>query len=264
MKVKVIKELNRTNLQIETGIFYQEEYQIEMLRRNEILGLLKTECHQINNESHFSYDISNMQSLKKKYEVLELRYQDIYNLIKSLIVTVEEIQSYLLEPESLVLDPNLIYLDNEEWKFLFLPIKRSNLGKTFHELTEYFVKTLDYKEIEGIQFASFLHKETLQENFNLEQIFKKYEANKGEPEVEKTRTQKKESLISEFDRMEDSFIRDTHSSYNNHEIIKEKKSKFFLFGKGKERSKVRFSKGRWGDWEDFIIDNDRQRKESGL
>jgi len=175
MRARYKKELNKVSLTIETNQFYKEDYQMKMLRENNIEGLVKVECHHINNESHFLYDISNMCSLMKKFELVELSSVEIMFFVKNLIRMVDEIQQYLLNPDCLLLDPNLIYWEKNKWNFLYLPVKSQNLSKAFHGLTEYFVKTLDYSEVEGIKIASFLHKETLQENFSLKEMLGKYE-----------------------------------------------------------------------------------------
>jgi len=280
MKAKYEKELNRVNLQIETHQFYEEDYQMKMLRENEIAGLAKVECQHINGESLFNYDVSNMMSLRKKHEIMELRCDDIYHLVEVIIETIEEMQSYFLSPDRLVLDPSLIYWNKEKWSFIYLPVKKSNLNKAFHELTEYIVKTLDYKEIEGIQLASFLHKETLQENFNLKDIFDRYEETykrkieieewiEEEGEEEKEGEERREGFFTD----EDEYIGINIENYQTpgekegeyqanekerDEIHKKEKSnkkqkKFFL-GKGKENTTLKRPKSRWGEWEDLITD----------
>lgn len=46
---------------------------------------------------------------------------------------------------------------------------------SYHELTEYFVKKVDYQDLESIQLACMLHKETLKETYDLESILQQYE-----------------------------------------------------------------------------------------
>ena len=280
MKAKYEKELNRVNLQIETHQFYEEDYQMRMLRENEIAGLAKVECQHINGESLFNYDVSNMMSLRKKHEMMELRCEDIYHLVEVIIETVEEMQSYFLSADRLVLDPSLIYWNKEKWSFIYLPVKKSNLNKAFHELTEYFVKTLDYKEMEGIQLASFLHKETLQENFNLKEIIDRYEEiYKKKREIEELTEEEGEEekegeeLTRNFLTEEDEYI---GINIEDYQAVRESPGKFQLYGedknenqknektkkkankilfrKDKEGATPKFRKSRWGEWEDLITD----------
>ena len=46
---------------------------------------------------------------------------------------------------------------------------------SYHELTEYFVRKVDYQDLESIQLACMLHKETLKETYDLESILQQYE-----------------------------------------------------------------------------------------
>ena len=46
---------------------------------------------------------------------------------------------------------------------------------SYHELTEYFVKKVDYQDLESIQLACMLHKETLKETYDIESILQQYE-----------------------------------------------------------------------------------------
>jgi len=214
MRARYKKELNKVSLTIETNQFYKEDYQMKMLRENNIEGLLKVECHHVNGESHFSYDISNMCSLKKKFELVELNSVEMMTIVNHLIRAVDELQQFFLNPDGLLLDSNFIYWEKNRWNFLYLPMKSSDLSKAFHGLTEYFVKTLDYSEVEGIKIASFLHKETLQENFNLKEILDKYEEHykrdvkereeRGETKEEKIKRAKEEIVEEAKDEEEDS------------------------------------------------------------
>ena len=272
MKAKYEKVLNKVNLCIETHLFYEEDYQMKMLRQNNIEGLAKVQCQHINGESIFSYDVSNMLPLRRKYELMELSGEEIIHLVEVIIKVVEEMQSYFLSPDRLILDPSLIYWNKEEWSFLYLPVKKSNLNKAFHELTEYLVKTLDYKEIEGIRLASFLHKETLQENFNLKDILKRYEENykrkMEEDFLEKEEGEEPtgESLWMDHEiglRLENvQVVREQEGEYQakeegkgeSHKSEKKKKQKKLFPGRASENVTTKLRKSRWGEWNDLITD----------
>ena len=68
---------------------------------------------------------------------------------------------------------------------------------SYHELTEYFVRKVDYQDLESIQLACMLHKETLKETYDLESILQQYE------EEAKNREEKsKEEKIREESKRE--------------------------------------------------------------
>jgi hypothetical protein len=263
MKAKYKKELSKVSLTIETNQFYKEDYQMKMLRENEIEGLLKVECHHIDNESVFIYDVSNMLPLRKKFELIELKYGEIINVVEAVMDIAAELQQYFLAPDCLVLDPSLIYWSENRWSFLYLPVKKSDLAKAFHELTEYFVKTLDYKEVEGIKIASYLHKETLQENFNLKDILSRYEEQYEENPIVEVEGLPKETrgiTIEDYHTnqllMEGKVRSEIKEAEEIYEIENKgnKKSVSRPIGREKRAGKPRVHKKRWGDWGDMIIE----------
>lgn len=64
---------------------------------------------------------------------------------------------------------------------------------SYHELTEYFVRKVDYQDLESIQLACMLHKETLKETYDLKaycsSMRKKQKTGKKSPK--KRRSEKK-------------------------------------------------------------------------
>lgn len=60
-------------------------------------------------------------------------------------------------------------------------------------MTEYFVRKVDYQDLESIQLACMLHKETLKETYDLESILQQYEeeAKTGKKSLKKTGSEKK-------------------------------------------------------------------------
>ena len=65
-----------------------------------------------------------------------------------------------------------------------MPVQKKKLLQSFHELSEYFVKTLDYEDVEGIFLAYELHKATLQEKYDLKTIMEEYEIHEEERKKE--------------------------------------------------------------------------------
>ena len=265
MKVRQIKELNQVKVYIETKQEYIDDYQLEMLRKSEIVGLVSLKYHHIDNKSNFVYDVSNMVSFKRKFEAGDLDFTSLYEFVKALIEMLEEIEKHLLNPDALVLEPSLIYWNQSKWEFLYLPEKKTNLNKSFHELTEFFVKTLDYNEMEAIKFANFLHKETLQENFALEDVFVKYEEYDKRYSFLETEGEKENTMfINEdmgcFEGGEDEEKTEENAKEKTEEKIeiKEEKSQgetsFERFHISRGKSRKRLRKSLWGDWEDMIVE----------
>ena len=244
MKAKYTKELNKINLNLDIEAQYEEDYQVIMIQKNDIFGLLKMNCLSVDGKSRFVYDVSGMKSMKKRYESQKLKGQDILIFVETLLQTISEMRKFMLNPDCLLLHPAYIFYSGEKWHFLYQPLKRSSMDQAFHELTEYFVRTLDYEEKEGIQLAYELHKETMQDNYNLEQIIKIYKEKVAEPEKVEEIT---ENIL---------FAEEEYPVVSDVATVHEKREGFHPFRMVGERLR----KSKWGNWEDLIVEADRQEE----
>ena len=276
MKVKYTKELNKVCLHIEMETLYVEDYQIHMIKRNKLFGILPLQYLNADGKSRFTYDVSGMKSMRKRYEAEIMTEQEILTFIQALLKTVNEIRNHMLHPDGLLLHPNYIFYQNKQWYFVYQPVKKLSMEKTFHELSEYFVETLDYAEAEGIQLAYQLHKETMQENYNLEQVIEKYKEQKRAREQVKTEIPKEEpedDIEENIFTMEEEYpVVSNHATLNhnmtnhsmknhnminhnmkNHNMIGEKKAAFLPLRSLQER----FHRGKWGNWDGFIMEEEQ-------
>ena len=102
-------------------------------------------------------------SMDKIYEEAEISGKEIEDFMEQLSVITEQIKIFFLNNNHIILDPKLIFKKAEQYYFCYLPIiKKENeptMCEAFHELTEYFVKHLDYKDTEGVFLVSKIHRE---------------------------------------------------------------------------------------------------------
>lgn len=170
MKTYYKNDLQRTYLILEGNEGEKEDYQIAMLKENDIPGILKTDVRYIDNQSHFYYDISGKTSFKALYEKAHLGCEDIKRLVSSLLRAIQNLQKYMLEGNYLLLEPEYIFCNDEEIFFCYYPACQKDAKEEFHKLTEFFVREINYKDEEGVRFAYTLHKATMEENYSIEQI----------------------------------------------------------------------------------------------
>ena len=180
MKTYYKNNLKQTQLILEEEGQEAIEYEILMLRDNEVPGLLKTEVRYLDNKNQYFYDISGKVSLKTLYERANMCYQDMKGLVLGLLDTMRNIHGYMLDESSLLLDPEYIFTDKEKYYFCYYFSNTRDIKQAFHELMEFFVRQVDYKDEEGVRFAYTLHKATMDENYSIEQIMEEF-APKEEP-----------------------------------------------------------------------------------
>ena len=118
-------------------------------------------------------------------------------------------------------------------------------------MTEYFVEKLDYEDEKGITLAYELHKATLEENYDLDAIMQEYRT-----ECEEAEEEISDSL----------FTLDTEEEYKpakDTEVIRESGGVWSAWKKAAHKiSRGRL--GRWGSWDDLILETDGQDESTHL
>ena len=157
---------------IEESVPYTEDYQNKMLEENQVEGLLEMHGRGMDDKSCYDYDVSGKVSMKALYEKHTMSGEEIKILLKSILRVVKEVERYLLNVNCILMDPEYIFYTEEKYYFCYYPPKEKSLWEGFHHLSEYLVKCADYQDKECVQIVFLLHKETMKENYSLEQIIK--------------------------------------------------------------------------------------------
>lgn len=164
MQITYQNEWEYTNIHVDLPIPYEEDYQIKMIHYNKIKGMLPVQGIGRDGQSRYTFRLENGMSMDKIYEEAEISGKEIEDFMEQLSVITEQIKIFFLNNNHIILDPKLIFKKAEQYYFCYLPIiKKENeptMCEAFHELTEYFVKHLDYKDTEGVFLVSKIHRET--------------------------------------------------------------------------------------------------------
>ncbi len=179
------KDWNQPCIHIDVPVPYEEDYQMKMLRYNEIEGLLRVSGIGREEESRYTYQTKGGVSLEKKYENQNVEKEMILSFIRQFMDVVENLRNYMLDPDCLLTGPEYIYEKDGRFGFCYLPVRQKSLYRSFHEMTEFFVKKLDYKDTEGIFLSYLLHRATLREDYDLREIMEEYEREEQERRAEK-------------------------------------------------------------------------------
>lgn len=153
----------------ESGV-YHEDYQMRMLRMNHIEGVLPVKGRGMNSVSCYDYDVSGKISLQAMFERNKMGHEDLKTLLKCFDKTVCEVQKYLLNIHCLILLPEYIFYENEQYYFCYFPQNKGEIWQHFHELTEFFVKVIDYEDKECVQMMFLLHKKTMGDNYSIKKV----------------------------------------------------------------------------------------------
>ncbi len=259
------KELNRVCLHINIPECYEEDYQMPMLRENEISGILEVSGYGIDGESRYTYGITGLISMEVLFENKQVGKNDIQEFVACLLNTVKELHRYMLNPGCLLLEPEYIFYRKQKYYFCYLPVRETQLCESFHHMTEYFVKKLDYQDGSGITLAYELHKATLQENYDLEQIMEEYqEEQQLQEETQQSDVNKTEEIEKENEML--FTLEDEDEEYTlkkDTSMVRESGGVWSAWKKAAHKiSRGRI--GKWGSWDDLILETDGQGKHSHL
>ncbi len=249
-------EVNGSQLMIQSSEMYKENYQVKMIRENHIRGLLKvTVCHK-DSCGQYLYDIGGLISLKAKYEKLLCQKEEIQSFLKQFIYLIDILDNYMLERNCIILDPDFIFYKDEEYFFCYYPNLNKTMEESFHELSEYWIKTIDYEDYGSVAFACGIHKKTMEKYYDLENLVRSYTEYEEEPEISMVQDARKWGAMEERQLLQEEemlFKNSWEVAYEEGEV-EEKSSKVgnllreTSIGKYLEQRK----KERWGDWDDLL------------
>lgn len=193
MKTSYKKDLKQAYLIVDGDETSPEDYQVAMLRENDIPGILKLEVRSVDNQNRYYYDITGKTSLRTFHEKVNLTYEDMKRLVTDILAVTRELPFYMLDGNRLLLEPEYIFSDKKGYYFCYYPAMAGREGSasarpvakdSFHRLTEFFVREVNYRDEEGVRFAYTLHKATMEENYSIEQILKEMEVEETPEEQE--------------------------------------------------------------------------------
>lgn len=252
-------EWNQSCIHIDVSVPYEEDYQMRMLENNEIPGIMKGSGCGRDGESRYTYYTGGRVSMEKKFEKENMKRDSIMNFTGQFMKIVENLKDYLLDPGKLCLDPSCIFEKDGSYSFCYVPVLEKDPYQSFHEITEFFVRKLDYRDMEGIYLAYMLHKATLQEDYDLKKILEEYLNGEREREDERKKEEEENSFSSDsifnLEEEEDADLNENlYETRSDTACAVEEKKRYGPIQKviGKIWAE------RWGNWQDLITEIDGQ------
>lgn len=147
----------------------QEEFLLRMITENQIPGLLKVTRHQMNGERELYYHINDHMSLGEYCEKKQLGQKDLRNLLLGLCRILSHMEEYLLNVDTLVLEPDFLFLSSskEEMAFCLYPFSKKEIRQQIREMGEYLLNHINHEEEDVVRMAYQFYRLTRQENFEI-------------------------------------------------------------------------------------------------
>lgn len=149
-----------------------QTYPVRMLLSGEIPGLLNCTVQGVDGRSLFYYDITSRQSLTVLLEGRKVEMGLLETLLDGLFCALENMRSFLLPMDDLILEPEFIFLTPGAGKavFCFLPGYGKQIGQSIRELTEYLLPQLDHSDQKAVAAGYGFYKKMMEEGRPLEEL----------------------------------------------------------------------------------------------
>ena len=190
-------------------------YQIRMLTRNRIEGLLPCMRLSVGEEEDLYYDITSRQSLKNLYENRMITGADLQHLLEEILTMEREIADYLLDCARVIRSPELVFYDmfRDRYSFLYYPASCEN---TSQELFSFVSEHLDETDRDAVYAACRLMECSENPNFVLteELVRELFPARSAYTQEENTRNASEQMETESFqDEQDGAMERETDVPY---------------------------------------------------
>ena len=175
MEIKYRWERNECYMLVDAGGIRADHYQLRMLENNRIDGLLKVQLRQINQQSEFYYTISGRQSMVQRYENVCISVEEIKKLMAALNRTAGLLEEFLLNIDSLRLEPEWIYWreeGEEQPEFCYYPeeVPEKSFREHVRTLFQYLLNKISHKDPDAVNAAYGLYQISVKETFRMQEL----------------------------------------------------------------------------------------------
>lgn len=264
MKMKLKKEWSYPYIYIDVPVAFKEDYKLKMMKNNQIDHILSITGSEKNGESRYGFRLKTGTSMDEFFLKRKITKETIISFTEQLLQAIEGLRSCMLSPDGILLYPEFIFVEDSHFDFCYLPACGSEISirQSFHELTEYFVDKIDYRDTEAIILSYCLHKESLREFYDLKSAIensitelKKYEEENQQKSVS-TADEVGHYEIKHIQNNDENRIMKEYTYQEHLESVREQKEKYGAIQKVISRIK----NGRWGNWDDLITEISEVKK----
>lgn len=174
-EAKIINEINANYLLIMSDETKYPGYEIKMFEYNRIKGFLPFEISRINNNIAYQYKIMEYENMEKAFYCKSFDIENIRNLFLSIMAVRQKAGEYLLNSDSIILNPEYIFINGEEFLFCYYPGQKQAFCKGIRELMEYILEHLDHGNQETVMMAYGLYQKILKNNFTMESLMEVFQ-----------------------------------------------------------------------------------------
>lgn len=169
---EIIYERNLTGSYMKIPVGYDAEFDEKMMLKRKLPGLLPVEKCYVNGGGQYWYNISGKQSMDTYCHMKPIGIEFVERTIISICSEIEILEWNLLDVNSLLLDPELIFVTNSNQELIFTvyPGAKDTIMVEFQQLMEYLLTKLDHRDVEAVHMAYSIYEKTLDDGYSIMDI----------------------------------------------------------------------------------------------
>lgn len=143
-----------------------------MLSKNNIEGLLETIWQKEDRGYVLRYNITGRQALDVMLETVMVDERLLSNLIQEVCLLCRRLEKYLLAPDGLMLEPEMIYWDTrkENFCFCYYPGETGVFHDKFIHLMEYLLTKTDHRNTRAVEIVYGVYETLMKEGNGLNEV----------------------------------------------------------------------------------------------
>ena len=163
-------------------------FQINMIRYNDLDSLLDVSFFIDNGIYQYFYDVSDQISLESFMQERKYKLSQIRSILGSLYRLVNKLEDFMLDADSLILNPAYIFTERNEMdiSFCYYPDYEKPFSKSLEMLFDTFMNHLDYQDNRAVSLVYQAYQSLRKENATLGQIMKLFEIVEEDIEEERS------------------------------------------------------------------------------
>lgn len=174
MKISYQREMKRNYLIVEAEPAESIPFEQKMLEQNQIDGLLRFQVRKKDLDTRFFYEITSKQPLTRMLENQPVQAEQIRALVFGIARALDHMEQYLLNENSVLLEPEYLYVEPENWKIwlCLVPGLERDFPEDYSLFLEYLLGKVDHRDKESVVLAYGLYQETRKDNYGMADILR--------------------------------------------------------------------------------------------
>lgn len=153
MEVRYRRELSETFLILE-GAEEPDAYTVRVLGENRIPGLSRCQINWVEGRAEYCFGVSGCQTLRRLWESRQLQTGEVRTLLVGLHRALEQMEEYLLEPDRLLLEPDLLFVPEAgpaQVQLCCHPGWKGDFAEGIRGLVQYLLNKMDHGDAQSVE-----------------------------------------------------------------------------------------------------------------